>query len=482
MSKSVSLAVFLGVIMFFLSTLGWSQSDGNQATAAQSDQVETGIDENSLFGENNSGSSNESNVETPSIVENVNKNDMVKATEKSLLTSNLVRIGGKYHLYVTSVWSWTDPDFGNFSDTLVNPDSESLVSDLGTTLYFDARPDENFRVFGKADISYPFTEDSTSGRNFDDVIHIRELFSDFNWKNVLFFRGGKQVINWGVGYFFSPADIVNLSAINPEDPEAEREGPLALKVNFPFGIHNAYLYLIDDNATEWDEITIAPKLEFVVSDTEIGIGGVYNKDKSPEAMLTLTTSVSDFNIFGESVFSYGSDKKFIEEVDKSVEYPLGLRVVDKDDQYFYSGTIGVMYNHTDEEGNFSYNLALQYYYNGYGYDDQTLFKDKAKEIGMLVANGELSASDISLPGKHYAAFSISWNKLLNTDFNLSLFWMGNLSDGSGKVTPKISYDWIDRASVSFSVPFTYGEEGYQFSKNGDIVELSLRFSFGSGDF
>ncbi len=492
--RCLMMPVVFSVVLVLFGIPGWAENSGdNQGGNTQSNGAISGVDENALFGGSEgepntaNGNSEEGLFETPSfenpsVVENVGKASMAKELEKSLLTNNLVRIGGKYHFYTTSVWSWTNPDFSSFSDTLTNPDSEDLSVDLGATLYFDARPDENFRVFGKTDISYPFSESADSGRSFDDIVHIRELFSDFNWKNILFFRGGKQVINWGVGYFFSPADIVNLSSINPEDPEAELEGPLALKVNFPFGIHNAYLYLIDSNATKWDEITVAPKLEFVIYDTEIGIGGVYEKDKSPEAMVTLTTSISDFNVFGESVLSYGSDKKFVEEVDKSLEYPLGLEVVEKDDQYFYSGTVGVMYNHTDEEGNFSYNFALQYYYNGYGYDDQTIFKDKSKEIGMLIANGELSASDISMPGKHYGAFSATWKGLLNTDFDLSLFWIGNLSDGSGKVTPAITYNWIDRASIGLSFPFTYGEEGYQFSKKGDIVEVSLKFSFGSGNF
>ena len=475
MMKKYMLIAVLCVISLFWATVVWAQ--GGDST----DQSGS-TDENALFGgENgeNDSSKGDDLLETP---QGTSTSNTATPVEKSLLVNNVVQIGGKYHFYATAAWSWINPDFNNFPDTLVSPDSDGFSTDLGATLYFDARPNENFRVFGKTDISYPFSQNEETGRSFDDIVHIRELFSDFNWKNILFFRGGKQVINWGVGYFFSPADIVNLTSINPEDPEAELEGPLALKINFPFGIHNAYLYFIDDNATRWYDVTLAPKFEFVIYDTEIGIGGVYRKDRSPEVMATVTTSVSDFNIFGESVLSYGSDNNFIEEVDKSLEYPMGLRVVKKDDQFFYSGTVGLMYNHNDEEGNFSYNFIFQYYYNGYGYDDQSIFKDEKREIGILIGNGELDASDIAMPGKHYTALSIGWNKLLNSDFNLSVFWMGNLSDGSGKVTPSISYNWTDEIRIDVSAPFTYGEEGYQFSKNGDTMELNLKFSFGSASF
>ena len=57
------------------------------------------------------------------------------------------------------------------------------------------------------DVSYPF-DDQGGTREFDEVFHVSELFSDFQFRDTLFFRAGKQTINWGVGYFFSPADLL----------------------------------------------------------------------------------------------------------------------------------------------------------------------------------------------------------------------------------------------------------------------------------
>jgi len=105
------------------------------------------------------------------------------------------------------------------------------------------------------------------------------------------------------------------------------------------------------------EKAITPKAELVLGDMEIGIGAFYQEDKVPSGMLTATTSFLEFNLFGEAVVSYGVDKRFIEETDVSPDYPLGLMAVDRDNEYFISGTLGFKYSNQDDFGNFLY------YYN-----------------------------------------------------------------------------------------------------------------------
>ena len=164
----------------------------------------------------------------------------------SLLVSEQVRIGGRYSFSVQSSASWNDPS--TILENLGNPDSTYLSTSLSTRLFFDARPDEEFRVFGKMTASYPFSADDT--RDLQDVFHVEELFSDFNWNDTVFFRGGKQNMHWGVGYFYSPADLLSIAEIDPEDPEAEREGPVAVKANIPLGVNNLYLYALPAVADE----------------------------------------------------------------------------------------------------------------------------------------------------------------------------------------------------------------------------------------
>ena len=96
-----------------------------------------------------------------------------------------------------------------------------------------------------------------------------------------------------MGYFFSPADIVNIGRIDPLDPEAEREGSVALKIHYPKGSNNYYLYTLFDGVKEAKQIALAPKMEFVVGKTEVGLGGFYQHGKHPMLMATVSSSFGE---------------------------------------------------------------------------------------------------------------------------------------------------------------------------------------------
>lgn len=140
----------------------------------------------------------------------------------------------------------------------------------------------------------------------------------------MFFRAGKHTIHWGTGYFFSPADVLNLTSIDPEEPEEQREGPVSLKTHIPVNVHNGYLYLIVHDIDKPDEIAAAPKIEFVIGNTETGIGAYIRKDDSPRGVVAVTTPFLDLDLFGEAVVSYGSDITFIRETDEDMVLGLGI--------------------------------------------------------------------------------------------------------------------------------------------------------------
>ncbi len=409
------------------------------------------INEDDLFGESD-------------LIVEVGEEDLTPSLEDTLLTNEGVEIGGEYTFKVNPSWRWNTANMDY---------DEELDIELETSLFFDARPDEDFRVFGKVKGAYPFTEDR---------IVVTELFSDFNLNDRVFFRGGKHLVSWGVGYFFSPADIINPAPINPRDPEAEREGPLSLKTNVPLGVHNIYLYKIVDDVDEPAGISLAPKVELVLGNSEIG-AGAFLKHEGPQAgMITLTTSSGNFDIFGEGSLSYGAPKRFVREVDISLEHTLGLEVVDRDDDIFLSGALGFRYSNQDDLGYFNITLIGQYMYYGYGYEDPDILKDNSQGVAFFLSQDELCLDDLAFPGRHYAASSINWDSLFDSDFSIKLFWMGNLSDGSGQVKPTITLKRSDELKFSLGVPVTYGEEGNEFTPGGSMLALSFEVSFGSGSF
>lgn len=392
--------------------------------------------------------------------------------ETEVLVNKGADIGGKFYSTFTSKWSWYE-----------DSDESDLNIDIGASIFLDARPDDDFRFFLKVKAFYPFNIDSSNflSENSSGGVEIVEMFSDFNINKTLFFRTGKQIIKWGVGYFFSPADVLNLSRIDPENPEDELEGPVAIKAHLPIGINNLYFYAIADEIDKPDEISFASKFEFVLGRTEIGVGGFYKNNYAPKGMLTLSTSISDVQIFGEAVLSYGSNKTFIETTSDFINYPLGVKTFTNEDEFFFSGTAG--FNYTISEINLSF--IGQYYYNGEGYDrndSDELWHDSFPGILALKETDEISTADLINRGKHYGAGTIYYKDMFDSDFSIALFWIGNFSDFSGQIKPSVIWTPSEYAKISISVPVFYGEQYDEYSLLGSSTQLELSVSVGGGKF
>ena len=441
------------------------------------------VDEASLFGESDDGSE-DANLEDSLFGTDGNGGDgLITVTESIqdldsiLLVSDMVEIGGQYHFSGQSTWTWDDP--GTLLENLGSPTIDTAGVDLGATLFFDARPAEELRVFGKATVSYPFgSVDGGGSSDFSEIFSVDELFSDFGWRDLLYFRGGKHTVNWGIGYFFSPADLLNVTEIDPENPEAEREGPLSLKAQLPLDNHNLYLYILASDIDEWRDFGVAGRVELVLGSMELGVGALYQRDVSPSAMLTVSLPLWDIDFFGELVARFGSDRTFVEE---TVAFP-GVGARHYDDRFFFHATAGFSFLYMAEEVDSSISLTAQYLFNGEGYRDPSILAGNPVGIAALISAGDLSYQDLQSTGMHYLAGSAGWSGIAGTNFGVRAFWIHNASDSSGYVSPTISTPLFDQMSLSFGTPIVYGESGDEYSPGGTTVSLQIGLTMGSGRF
>ncbi|MCK4515456.1 MAG: hypothetical protein KAU31_09375 [Spirochaetaceae bacterium] len=443
------------VMVLFGAALAVAQSDGTIQT-----------DDDSLFGSSD-------DLFSQPLVTDVVESETNIAT--MLLTSEAVQIGGRYAMSVQSSFVWND--IATVAESIFEPDTTSLSTSLSTQLFFDARPDEDFRVFGKMTASSPFATDAD--RDLQDVFHVEELFSDFNWDDSVFFRGGKQTMNWGVGYFYSPADLLSISEIDPEDPEAEREGPVALKANLPIDVHNLYFYALPTFADVPLDVGVAIKGELVVGGAEITAGAIYQRDIAPAGMITVTTNTGDFDLYAEGVVSYGSNRTYVEE---SATAPLGVAVYSRTDEIFLAATAGVSWNYSLDDDESSILVTSQYLYNGEGYSDPTVLSDNRAGIAALIGAGNLTAGDIQNSGRHYTATQLSWRDIFGSGVNGGVFWMQNYSDMSARITPSLSTTLFDAVTLSLQTPITAGDADDELSPLGNTLSVSLNASLGSGSF
>ena len=451
---------------------------------------ESSDDLDSLFGEDTGSMDDlfgeESDTAGDSLVTDVQETDL-NLNELLLVNEEGVTIGGSFSMAVAPTFTY------NFDDE--SSDWSLGGSSLSSTLFFDARPDASIRVYGKADISYPFTEgdistytstttdvifnyedgddipdsatatststsSSSQAYGFDDIISIKELFSDFNIDDRVFFRVGKQALNWGVGYFFSPANLLNISQVDPENPTAELEGPLSIKMNVPIGIDNLYGYVIlPDGASEIEDLAYALKYEKVLGGSEVGFGAYYQYDQPPKAMATLSTTLfKEISFFAEAVASYGSTNSFL-TLDGSIPGNHELT----DDKLYLSGTLGGMYSWSPEEGDFGISLMAQYFYNGEGYNGDDLYAVPGVNSGYHYGGANLSVS-------------------LTDTISTGAAFYGNLEDMSGIVTPSISWRMADHVSTSLSTMIPFGDDGDQYGALSGNIATSLTFSLGGTSF
>lgn len=364
----------------------------------------------------------------------------------------------------------------------------ALHHDLGATLYFDARPSGDFRVFGKAKLDYTLppadsaAADSATGGAF--AFSMSELFADFDWDDRVFFRAGKQRADWGVGRFFSPADLISLATIDPLRPDAEREGPVALKVHAPLGVHNAYLYLITGDfvtAGFRDPLDVAAGVrgEVVIGGLELGFGGLLQADLAPKGLVTATGSVSDLDFFGELVIQRGTERNHLKLDDA------GRLVVThhehRNEDWFPAATAGAYYFVPGAD----VVLAVQYYFNPLGYDDSAALAPARAALQAPTGTGPPrigpipTALDLLFFGRHYAGASAVWSDIAASDLSAHLSWVANLSDDSGVVQPSLTWRALEHLELSLAATIGYGSETTEYHER---VAVTLGVSLGIGSF
>jgi len=400
------------------------------------------------------------------------------------LKSDKVRVGGSFSGSITPSAMWADFWDGDLS---LSDSTTSLGTSLKSTVFFDARPTEDFRVYGSVKAAYPFSTKTSDGISVPNL-SVFELFADFNLNDKVYFRMGKSTVKWGVGYFWSPADVINLEPINVLDAEAQREGPINFRVNVPIAgtQNNLYFYTILDSDyanIDFDTTALAAKAEFLLGNYEVGLGAYYRYDTAERGMLTLTGPLGDFDVFGEAMVSRGSAKTFVTGIDSTSPFTVHTATVaDNRENFFFSASAGFLYNNSNE----NITAVGQYYYNGEGYSstDRDSLVSQAKLAIAAAAFSDptqiapLSASLSSLisgSGQHYAALMLSKGKLFGSDdLSASVIAVANLSDLSGLVKPSLSWSVVDNFKLTLSPMFFFGPAGSgEFSMAGDAVYLSL---------
>ena len=481
--KKIAIFIFVLFIPFFVFA---------QENSSDLENDLFGGDEDTLISADEARSDSKSNLKF--------KADLEKASLS--LESKKLRIGGSLSSSMGINYAWVDP-YSKKDDYLKSfkDGKGSFNTTLNGSLFFDARPNEDLKLYGKFLFGFPF-EKSLSGaltvpkNSFgplqpNDIIlpigvngaaniKIQELYTDFSAKNIAFFRFGKHAVKWGTGYFYSPADVINISRIDPQDPTADREGGISLRTHIiiPKTQHNIWLYLLPPGQGEDFDPKYtagAAKGEFVVGNWELGFGGWYKYEKAPRLITTVSGSIAGkVAVFGEGVFAWGSDYTY---------YRADMSSYTEKNKPFFQATLGGSYSNADTNTT----IALQYFYNGFGYsntDVSTSILEKAEDpVSLSDASFRKKLQNVLAMGnrgQHYIALNISQNKLGTDKLSLNLFQQFAISELEGFSKLTLNWKIYKFASMSTGPSFSYPLS--PSSKTKGQIGYSLSFRLGGGTF
>ena len=325
--------------------------------------------------------------------------------------------------------------------------SKSFEPDIFEELNLNSQSEDVLLMYEETDLK------DTKAYSF----RMKEMFTDFSFGENPFFRVEARTIKWGVSYFFSPAEAISLGVISPEKSERRMDGPVSLKSKFifPKSDSSMQLYLIVPDETEQNalsfavETAVAGKFSFVLTNSEIGIGGWYKYARPLKFLTTLAfMPFRNLGVYGEIIYSWGTEEEWL-EFNWFTEKTLTLQ-----------GTAGLSYWWKTPNIIFS----MQYYYNGFGSDlpsaleaSEFLFKQRY----------------YNYVGKHYYAFSVNKEDLLTDRLSASIYTIMSASEFSGMLRASVCCNVFKTISVSLGPFYVFGEKETEFMQRYEADEQRL---------
>jgi len=419
-------------------------------------------DESSLF-------QGETMVDTNKIISNALVSN---ANQKSVsLTGNIQSITG-YNMTA------------GFLKGTTNADQNQWFPVTEGNLFLDIRLTQGVKAFANIQANYipinsiaaeAFTGSATPSTNISTsnitTLNIQELFMDANINNAVYFRAGKQVLQWGVGNYWSPSDLINIqkeSFVALSGAYSQYiEGVYGLKTHIPFGTSaNLYGFINMNGANNPQDLAFAGKAEFLISPVEIAAAIWAKNDYHPVYALDLTTRLFNWVDFrGEASFA-DCDNLPIYSPSSNVTVGYGpysttyLVPYSVSNQLVTKVAIGFVKTF-DWELSDRISVTVEFYYKSDGYTQNyltnSLFYNAIQEAE-LMGQPAFTMSDF------YAynwLVSTSCNEFIDQNITFFLTAIGNFVDYSFLIGPTISWNPIYDFTLNLSL---YGYIGAQYTE------------------
>ena len=276
--------------------------------------------------------------------------------------------------------------------------------------------------------------------NQNMLFGMKEIFVDFNFGNVARFRLGQQVLQWGVGNFWQPTDLINIEHKSFLNLDALLQGVFGLRADFIFShAFRIYTFLNLNNIADLSKAAFAARAEFLAGVVEFGVAGWLKYQQIPVFGVDLSTPLFwDLNLTGEASFSWGDNGQKLDT--SGVPYSVRDQLVAK---------VDVGLSRSFDAGNVldRINVIAEFFYNQTGYS-QNMFQQLS---GIPLATFVGSYYHAGYYGQYYGALFVTVNKFPASNMTLSLSGLANVSDLSGIAMAMLSYAPVNNFTLSLQL-------------------------------
>lgn len=162
-------------------------------------------------------------------------------------------------------------------------------------LYFDARPDPDFRFYGYVTTSMNPLAGAATWSGFS----IGELFIDYTWLGDVFIRMGKHDIAWGQARLFEGVTDIMADAVSG----------FSLRASLPTLLDGVSVIGMINRAdvTSYRQVCYAAKVDEVLFGTMLSLGARYQLDEGLNALVSVKRVLWGVDLLADAVLHYDDE-------------------------------------------------------------------------------------------------------------------------------------------------------------------------------
>lgn len=366
-----------------------------------------------------------------------------------------------------------------------------MLNRLVGSVTLDSRLQNDTKVFGNLEVNYfPGFDTSNvlynaSGIDNTYSLYLRELFMDFNFNRNIYFRIGKQVLQWGRCYFWNPTDLINVERNSFVEKIGFREGVYGARLHMPFGTTaNLYSFINIQSVNSVDSISGTVKFEYLLGRNEMSLS-VWGKRGKPVVLgYDISSRVGKLDVKGEISLTTGGDfQASIRQRDSS----LFVEALSSGATPRLSLSVGRSFGFMGFPNTLMINL--EGFYNGGGYKGN-MFRDTSRYVIHADRFESLSydmkpratKTEVLFEGnlfepnyhsRYYAALFVNISRLFLSGLSCNLAGIVNIEQASSMVTGTFSYAMLNNVTISSTLTGYIGEKNTEYTLSDQLFGLRL---------